>query len=93
MMLKIWKFELPDFVVQKVILILPGGAKILSVVELKGNIAIYVQVNPDATAVQREFVFVMTGTPLELPEKAVFIGTVVLENGDYVLHVFDLGEV
>ena len=85
-MMKIFKYQLPLIQIQT--LNMPKGAIILHA-ETQHNVpCIWVKVDPDAAKEQRVFQFVGTGN--EIPDKSVYIGTVLIDSGAYVFHIFEL---
>jgi hypothetical protein len=85
----IWKFELPNESVGS--LVMPRGAKLLSVGEQRGAMVLWAAVDPKAETVIRKVQVIGTGWPnQEIPP--IFVGTVLLAAGALVFHVFDLGE-
>jgi hypothetical protein len=92
--MKIWKYELKTVGCAHLAEIeMPKGAKILSALVQFGEIVIWAMVDPAAPNVNR--VVEIVGTGWEVPERALlapFIGSVMLEGGHLVFHLFDLGE-
>lgn len=78
---EIWKFELKPHIQ------MPKGAQLLSVAVQQGVAVIWALVDPNAPRVFRELNIYMTGFPIKNPGR--FLGTILEENGTYVLHVFD----
>ncbi len=72
---------------------MPSGAKILSAHNQRNQPCIWALVETLNPVSNRAIRAEHTGECRFLPPEAVFIGTVLLDDGDYVLHVFDLGEV
>jgi hypothetical protein len=88
----IWKFPLAPADIQDVPM--PPGAEILSVAVQKGSVCLWAQVVPAEMKESRRVAMIGTGIPIyehDLPASAKFIGTVLLNDGSLVLHVFDLG--
>ncbi len=72
-------------------LLMQRGAEILSVQEQNGQIVIWAKCDTTAECVNRRIVPYPTGS--ELPDKVgTFLGTVQLEQGNLVFHIFDYGE-
>jgi hypothetical protein len=84
----IWKFEL-GMGYQEVEM--PPGAKLLHVAEQRNRPTLWAACDPMTPATMRRMVrVVMTGEPE--PADAQYVGTVILEGGDFVVHVYDEGE-
>ena len=66
---------------------LPWGAKILSVANQRENIAMWAEVNDTHEKVSRLFHVVLTGA--SAPAPARYIGTVMLDGGNFVVHVYE----
>ena len=86
----IWKFKItpagPD-------VLIPKGSRILSVDNQHESIVCWAAVDPLQELVPRRIVVVGTGHPLfEEIFKLPFIGTVLLDNGNFAFHLFDGGE-
>ena len=89
----IWKFKItpagPD-------VLMPKGSRILSVDNQRESIVCWAAVDPLQELVPRKIVVVgtgHTGGPFEIDIfKLPFIGTVLLDNGDFAFHLFDGGE-
>jgi len=73
---------------------MPCGSTILSVDEQNDEIVLYAMVNPDVNPVSagRRILVVGTGWEFSLNVEK-FIGTVKLEYGALMFHVFDGGEI
>jgi hypothetical protein len=89
-MLCVYKYAVPGYH-QPFTLDLPKGAQILSV-RLQHNLPqIWALVDLDKPVERRYFIVVETGEPLALPVSWVkFLGTLLLEGGHYVLHLFEI---
>lgn len=72
---------------------MPKGAKILSAAEQKGYACIWALVDDEAPKVKRMIHVDMTGGNSERRVESVFIGTVLLVGGTFVIHIFDGGVV
>lgn len=71
---------------------MPQGAKILSVQEQHDSLVVWAEVDESLKHVIRNFYVAKTGLSY-LPEEATnFVGTVQLQQGNYVVHVYDMGE-
>jgi hypothetical protein len=85
---KIWKYILE--ITDQQYLQLPMGARILSVANQNESLVLYALVNPEEQTTENFVVQIFgTGNPIErLDPMSKFIGTVVMENGKLVWHVF-----
>lgn len=84
---------------------MPHQTKVLSVGNQRGDVerysnhdspfvTIWAAVKTDATPRLRKIRLVLTGRQLKKPvEPERFVGTVMFDGGDFVVHVFDYGEV
>lgn len=81
----IWKFELPLQTTIK--LNLPKGAKFAAVQVQHDTVCVWYQVNPQNPIKERPLYLV--GTGLTVPEGTTYLGTVQLNDGHLVLHVFE----
>lgn len=77
----------PDAVTSDVEIEMPRGAQILHVGNQNETICIWARVDLDAAMEARKFAVCGTGSPCPAYSH---IGTVLLEGGGYVFHVFDL---
>lgn len=74
---------------------MPEGAKVLSAHAQNGSVCIWALVDPSKPIVLRTFKVIGTGWKIEEPEfgspmtQLEFIGTVLLESGRLVFHVFE----
>lgn len=83
----IYKYQLGLYGITE--LLLPEGAQILSVQNQRGHLVLWADVNRQASDITRKFMAVVTGS--NPPErKNQFIGTVQFDNGNYVVHVFEV---
>lgn len=82
-------FKYPLAVTDTQTLLLPTGSKVLSVEEQYGSIVLYVLVDPtpEAETEPRRFLIHGTGHDVTNPD-ADFVGTVKLEGGALMFHVF-----
>jgi hypothetical protein len=69
--------------------LMPKGARILTVHEQQGDIYLWVGVDTDGPLEIRTIVVYGTGTTVANPEKLNYIGTAFLDGGTLVLHVFE----
>lgn len=86
----IWKFPLS---VRDHSILMPRGARLLSVAIQGGEPCLWAMVDPSQPRVARRIGVQLTGA--EIGQRSLslpFIGTLLLENGLFVTHVFDLGE-
>jgi hypothetical protein len=93
-MKSVWKFPLnpiQDFLEIE----MPAGARLLTVrTQYSNNTAVlWALVDPEARKVKRRLRLAGTGHPLTDLESAHWVDTVLLLHDNFVLHVFDLGEV
>lgn len=86
-MTKVFKFPLEMSDEQKVLM--PVGAKVLTVQMQNGKPCLWAECNPDAECVYRTFLVRGTGHPIDEIEKE-YIGTIQLYGGSLVLHVFEI---
>lgn len=89
-MTTIWKFPLALTDRQDVVM--PRGARVLSVAEQHGKLCLWALVNPDADRVKRALRIAGTGHPCDA-RAAHLVGTVLCAGGSLVWHVFDYGEI
>ena len=85
----IWKYDLPICDMQGIDM--PRGAEILSV-QMQGNqgAKLWVLVDPSKPKVNRTIIIHGTGHPVLQPENKKFIGTIQIDDGALVFHVFSL---
>lgn len=89
----IYKYSPRKFFPETTLIPMPSGARVLSVGQQYGELVFWVLVDPDAPTVKRAICVRPTGYELQENEPlGVFMGTVVMSNGDFVYHLFDLGE-
>jgi len=88
----IWKYELTTSDRQSVMM--PKGAQILSVQVQNHTPCLWVLCDEMAAQVQRQVLTLITGTQIA-PEDAdnQFVGTYQMNDGSFVGHVFDMGEI
>lgn len=86
-MKKIFKYKIEDSHITSVEM--PQCAEILCVKNQSGVICIWAIVEENATYTKRYFECYATGMPLP-DAKRSYIGTVLLDDGLYVLHIFEL---
>ena len=87
MIQKIWKVELE--IADEQLVILPKGARILSIQEQTGKVSMWFQFNQDETRTQtyKNRCF-GTGQPMFEPETLEYIGTAQVLCGKAVFHYF-----
>ena len=73
------------------VLPMPAGAQLLSVHNQHERICVWALVDTEAPEVERVFRLVGTGHPYD-DEGGTFVGSVLMQDGYYVFHVFDHGE-
>jgi len=91
-MLTIHKYPLP--IEDEPHIVMPKGAQILSAQVQRGAPVVWALVNPEEKRMSKHW-FLVAGTGLPFPgdpEAARFVGTIQLEGGSLVFHVFDDGE-
>lgn len=86
-MMRIYKYQLASAGYQEVKL--PAGGKILSVAKQHGQLVMWARVNPAKPTKPRGIIIKGTGQPISVGELGEFIGTVLMEGGALVLHVFE----
>jgi hypothetical protein len=83
----IWKYTLGS---GENIFQIPKGYRVLSVIEQHGAIVLYCLVDPSEEVVSAEFTLIGTGWELDNSILDMnFIGTVVIQGGYTVCHVFE----
>jgi hypothetical protein len=87
--MRIWKFTLLGADIQEVIM--PKGAKILTVQTQHGNICLWALCNPLASKETRKVAIYGTGNPIS-GNCGTYISTFQMFGGDLIFHAFDLGE-
>jgi len=87
-MRRVYKYVLP--IVDDMPLMLPLGAKILSVQNQNGNPCLWALVDPDEkTHVVRHFRMAGTGHDIDAYTDMVYIGTFQLHDGHLAFHLFE----
>ena len=69
---------------------LPQGAQILSVANIRGQICLYALVNPESPSEIHRIAMFGTGGPFWATSLVKFIGTVGYHNESLVFHIFEL---
>ena len=89
-MLKVFKYPIP--VKDRFIMMLPRGAKILSVDMQGDKPMMWALVDADCEAVvSRNFRFSGTGHPIEEKQEDLdHIGTFQMDNGKFIWHIFEI---
>lgn len=87
----VWKFPLHS-VACKTAIESPQGATPLNVAWYEGRPTVWMLCDPHAPRVTRSILAVNTGQPMLLAESSAYLGTVIDESDEYILHIFDLGE-
>lgn len=69
---------------------MPFGSTILSVKAQNEKVVVYALVNPDEKETEyHQFLVIPTGSRADLTPTDLFLGTVLLYNGEFVLHIFE----
>lgn len=71
---------------------MPAGAHILTVQEQHGAPQVWAAVEPSAPQVEREFVWAGTGHPYDGRPGDVYVGSIQLQGGAFVFHLFARAE-
>ena len=83
----IWKYQLP--IADSVTLVMPKGAKVLSVVSQRDVPTLYAEVDTEQTIMEDRIAIIRgTGHDLAGTAAATFIGTVPTQNANFVWHIF-----
>ena len=88
-MKEIWKYFIAGDREQ---ITMPKGAKILSLQVQDGDICIWVLVDPKATTEVRVVETILTGQqiPSDIDSENDYIGTALMHNDNFVLHLFEV---
>lgn len=86
-MIRILKYTLHDH--GTAIQPLPRGAKVLHVGDQCGALQLWVQADDALPLEARQFATIYAGHD-EVPARGVYIGTVILQGGSIVTHVFEI---
>lgn len=82
----IYKYTMPQH--ENVVLDLPKGAQVLSVLNQREDLVLYAKVDPDTSEIEPQQ-FAVRGTGHRFTgEEGTFIGTVSFMGGSFILHVF-----
>lgn len=84
----VWKF--PIFTDLSFTLPMPRGARILSAQTQRGEPQMWALVDPDAGPEEREFRLVATGERIQDADRLTYIGTVQMNDGLLVFHLFEV---
>lgn len=87
--MKIYKYQLK--VIDKQVVLMPFGAEIFCVQMQNGHPTIWAAVDEMNSLTQRTIAIAGTGHELGETAKGKYIGTVQMDGGSLVWHVFDLG--
>jgi len=90
-MMTIYKFAVP--ISDDITIVMPAGARLLSVQTQHGAPSLWAMVDPSAPSVRRRLALRGTGHNADSLSLAPFVGTFQTEGGAFVGHLFDLGEV
>jgi hypothetical protein len=86
----VYKYTIGEPAITGVIAIdIPGNAKILSAHNQREQLHIWALVDPNAVFRQRIFHYFGTGIKFKNHDLLQFIGTVMFDNGNFVVHVFE----
>lgn len=85
---QVWKFTLQPTSVQGVEM--PKGASILSAQEQRGAVNLWAHVDPAAGLETRSILMIGTGQEIDAGVLGPYIGTVQVNQGDLVLHLFEV---
>lgn len=86
--LTVWKYSLPVIYADSYAMPMPLGAEVLTVQLQRGVLTLWARVDAEQVITSiRRFVICGTGQPCSDGE---YIGTILLHDGDLVLHVFEV---
>jgi len=86
----IWKYELEN---RETEIEMPYGAQVIHVDNQYGKLCLWAIVNPSKQEQRMEtrvFWVVHTGKTIDMPTMKEHIGTVLMQDGTYVAHVFEV---
>lgn len=86
----IWKYDLQ--ITSRQTLLMPRGSVPLSVQQQNGRLCLWAVVDPSAPMVGRDIQILGTGNPVRADAVLAFLGTVQMQEGALVLHVFEGGQ-
>lgn len=72
---------------------MPKGAEILSVGNSFNRPVLWARVDIDKESARRGFRIFFTGEDFPQEDEGHFIGTVIMDSGNLVIHVYDKGEI
>lgn len=84
-MSKIYKYQLE---IGTTVVSMPEDARVITAQVQRGNLCMWVVVDPNAEVIDRHFAVVGTGH--HVPDSAKYIATFQLDNGGFVGHVFEV---
>jgi hypothetical protein len=87
-----YRLQVPDDI-REASLIMPQGARMLSVQEQQNRIMLWAEVDTERPPATYRFSIYGTGHPIDEDNPGRYIGTVLQMGGNLVWHIFDLGEV
>ena len=87
----IYKYELIPDSNAEIWIAMPKDARVLSTAFQGNKLYIWAAVNPETPLVSHRFEVVMTGSEIPLLH-GNFIGTALIQNENFIAHVYDLGE-
>lgn len=71
----------------------PDGAQFIHVAEQHGRICLWALVDSEAPMIRRQIRIIGTGLSADDVKIEQHIGSILVLNGTYVLHIFDVGNV
>lgn len=83
---EVWKYDLGANPIE---LEIPSGGKVLHFQNQGERLCIWVQVDPSKPKCKRRFEVIGTGYQMQNPEKLAHRGTLLLESGRLVVHLFE----
>ena len=83
---RIFKYSFYHF--RETVIEIPKDAEILSIQNQSGVVTMWVLVDIDAVKIERKFDLFTTGS--DVPSSSIFRGTVQLNQGSFVVHVFEI---
>lgn len=85
---QIWKYELRIGFCNKINI--PKNSRNLSIQIQNNKPCLWVLVNPENEVETRTFITYGTGWDMEDTDKEMYLGTVLVDNGKYAWHVFEI---
>lgn len=67
----------------------PQGARLLKAANQFDKICLWYEVDTDRPKVQREILLYQTGTEIDACSTGKFIDTILLDGGNYVVHLYE----